>query len=196
MEKNIGENLKKLRIERNLSQYQLAEKLFVNRSSVANWESGRRIPDLILLSRIASIFNVDINMLTETAVLPADSYEVIVIDDEKILLAGAIPILAEVMPNATITGFTKVSEALEYSRNNNVLITFLDIELGRTNGLEVCEKLLEINPKMNVIFLTSYPDYAVKAWQTLASGFLLKPLHAEDVRTQLLKLRHPIGGLF
>ena len=195
MSNRFGETLRNLRTEKNLSQQQLAQRLFVNRSSVANWETGRRIPDLILLSRLAQILNVDISVLTSATVPEGASPEVIIVDDEPILLSGAIPILSDAMPEATITGFLKASEAINYARENTVSVSFLDIELGNTNGIDLCRTLLNINPMMNVIFLTSYPDYAVKAWDTAASGFLVKPLKLKDINEQLDKLRYPVRGI-
>lgn len=194
MKIGFGDTLRNLRTGKNLSQQQLADKLFVNRSSVANWENGRRIPDLVLLSRIAKFFNVDISVLTNmTAASPAPS-EIIIVDDELVLLGGEISLLSEILPGATITGFSKPSEAIEYARANPISIAFLDIEMGKTSGLNLCNTLMEINPTTNVIFLTSYPDYAIKAWNTAASGFLLKPLSEEDVKEQLKKLRYPLSG--
>lgn len=76
-----------------------------------------------------------------------------------------------------------------------ISVAFLDIELGKTNGLNLCDTLMEINPATNIIFLTSYPDYAIRAWNTSASGFLIKPLHPEDIREQLKKLRFPVRSL-
>lgn len=195
MANRFGEVLKNLRTEKNMSQQQLAHRLFVNRSSVANWETGRRVPDLILLSRLAKVLNVDISVLTSAAVAGDTPPEVIIVDNESILLSGAIPILSEAMPKATITGFLKVSEAINYAHENPVSIAFLDIELGKTSGLDLCRTLMEINPGTNVIYLTSYPDYAVEAWKTAASGFLIKPLQLEDVEQQLEKLRTPVIGL-
>ena len=189
MTTGFGDTLRNLRTNQNLSQQQLADRLFVNRSSVANWESGRRIPDLVLLSRIARVFNVDISTLTGASDSEISPAEVIIVDGETILLSGVIPILSDIMPLATITGFSKPSEAIDYARLNKVSIAFLDIELGKVSGLELCNKLMEINPQTNVIFLTSYQDYAIDAWKTAASGFLVKPLHKEDVLEQLKKLR-------
>jgi transcriptional regulator with XRE-family HTH domain len=191
----FGDTFKSLRTGKNMSQQQLADKLFVSRSSIANWENGRRIPDLVLLHRIARFFNVDISSLTDGSDLDQAPPEVIVVDDEKVLLAGVIPILSEVMPGATITGFSKPSEAVDYARKNNIAIAFLDIEIGKTSGLELCNTLMEIAPTTNVFFLTSYPDYAMKAWNTAASGFVVKPLHKEDVENLLKKLRYPVTGL-
>ena len=195
MSGQFGETLRNLRTEKNLSQQQLAQRLFVNRSSVANWETGRRIPNLILLTRMAQILNVDISVLTSATVPEGANAEVIIVDDEPILLSGAIPILSDAIPEAIITGFLKASEAINYAHENTISIAFLDIELGNTNGIDLCKSLMDINPLMNVIFLTSYPDYAVKAWDTAASGFLIKPLKLKDVNEQLDKLRYPVRGI-
>ena len=195
MANTFGETLKELRESKNLSQQQLANYLYVNRSSISNWESGRRIPDIIILSRLAQVLNIDIsefiNIIEEDTTPP----EVIIVDDETILLAGAIPILSEAMPQAIITGFSKASEALDYARKNRVAVAFLDIELGKANGLELCNSFTDINPLTNIIFLTSYPDYALKAWETSACGFLTKPLQLTDVKEQLNKLRYRVRGL-
>ncbi|MBE6003207.1 MAG: response regulator [Lachnospiraceae bacterium] len=51
---------------------------------------------------------------------------------------------------------TRPSEAVEYAKTNRIALAFLDIEMGKTNGLELCRTLLEINPRTNVVFLTSY----------------------------------------
>jgi DNA-binding LytR/AlgR family response regulator len=68
--------------------------------------------------------------------------------------------------------------------------------MGKTSGFELCRTLLEINPRTNVVFLTAYSDYAVDAWSTGASGFLLKPITPEGVQEQLNRLRYPfsMGG--
>ncbi len=195
MDNSFGELIKKLRAEKGLSQQQLADKAFVNRCSVANWENGRRIPDLVILSRIARALDVDISVFTTTLDGSGDMPDVMIVDDEKLPLSGAITVIGEALPNANITGFDKVSEAIEYATKNRVDLAFLDIELGTTSGIDLCKKLLEINPLTNIVFLTSFPGYALDAWNTGASGFLTKPIHLEDVTDQLSKLRHPVNGI-
>lgn len=190
---SFSETLKKLRSDRGLSQQQLANKLFVDRSSIANWENDRRVPDAILMSRLAECLNVTVTDLLKGTDSSEEDINVILVDDEEILLAGTLPVLSEVLPHASITGFTRISEAVNFAKNNRIAIAFLDIELGTQSGFDLCKTLLQINPQTNVIFLTSYPDYAFQAWETEASGFLVKPLQKEDVIEQLKKLRHSIG---
>ena len=192
----FAENLRKLREAKGLSQTQLGNHLFVNHSTVAHWENGSRLPDAAMIPRLAACLGVDANTLFLLAAESDESPNVIMVDDSKVILSDGVAVLEEVMPNATITGFIWPQEAIEYAKTNRVALAILDIELGTASGLDLSRTLREINPRMNIVFLTAYPDYALDAWKTEASGFLVKPLTAESVREQVKKLRYPfhMGG--
>lgn len=196
MSQFFGETLKKMRIEKGLSQQALADVMLVTRPTVARWETGIRLPDAVMISRLAEVLNVNVQLLLSAAA-ESDKYpHVILVDDRKLILTGGLPVLEEVMPNATITGFTNADEVVSYAKENQIALAFLDIELRNTNGLDLCRKLLQINSRTNVVFLTAYADYSLDAWKTGASGFMLKPITAAGVREQLEKLRYPFwtGG--
>ena len=190
----FSETLKQIRTEKELTQRELAELMYVNRSTIARWENGSRLPDVVMISRLAHCLGIDVNTLMKVAAQSDDAPNVIVVEDRKIILAGELSVVEEVMPNATITGFTRPSEAIEYAKANRIALAFLDIELGKTNGLELCRTLLEINPRTNVIYLTAYIEYAFDAWSTGASGFILKPITAQGVQAQLKNLRYPFSS--
>ena len=196
MNTQFGEMLKKLRTNKGLSQTELADMLFVDRSTIARWENGSRMPDAAMLIRIAECLDSNIDVLITAAAESDKAPDVIILDDERIILEGGVAVLKKTIPNANIVGFTVPAEALEYVKNNQVNLAFLDIKMGRISGLDVCRSFLDCNPKMNVIFLTAYTDYSLDAWSTGASGFMLKPLTEEGVRMQLAKLRYPFvtGG--
>ena len=192
----FAETLRKLREERGLSQKQLGKQMFVNHSTIARWENGSRLPDATMILRLASELGVDANTLFQLAAQSEESPNVIMVDDSKVILTEGLTILGEVMPNTTITGFIWPKEAIEYAKMNPVALAVLDIELGTASGLDLSRTLLEINPRTNILFLTAYPDYSLDAWETEASGFILKPLTPESIRKQLKKLRYPFytGG--
>ena len=189
----FADMLKKLRTERGLSQRELATRMFVTRSTVARWENGSRLPDAVMMSRLAECLGVDVGTLLSAATEGDEAPNVIMVDDRKVILTGGLPVLEEVMPNATVVGFTRPAEAIEYARGNRVALAFLDIELGKANGLDLCRDLLEINPRTNVVFLTAYAEYSLDAWGTGASGFMVKPITQEGVREQLERLRYPFS---
>ena len=194
--RTFGQALLSARKAKGLSQQQLADSIPVNRSSVANWEADRRLPNATIIAKIADILDIDVSELLDVANEESSHPIVIIVDDNKIILTGGTPIIEKALPNATVIGFNKPSQAIEYAKENRVSLAFLDIELGIANGIDLCNTLLDINPRMNVIFLTAYPEYSIEAWNTKASGFMVKPITLEGVKAQLKKLRHPLptGG--
>ena len=196
MNQFFSETLRKLRTAKGLSQQELADKMYVTRSTVVRWETGSRLPDAAMISRLSEILGVEVNLLISAASQSDECPNVIMVDDRKLILTGGLPILEEVIPHANVTGFSQAQEALDYARANRVALAFLDIELRNTSGLVLCRDLLKINPRTNVIYLTAYSDYALDAWSTGASGFMLKPVTPQGVREQLKNLRYPFwtGG--
>ena len=192
----FAENLRKLRTEKGLSQMQLGKQLYVNHSTIARWENGTRLPDAAMIMRLSECLGVDANMLFNLAERSNDNPKVIIVDDSKIILSDALAVLGEVMPNAEITGFIWPKEAIDYAKINQVALAVLDIELGTASGFDLCNTLLEINPRTNILFLTAYADYSLDAWKTKAAGFILKPMTPNGVREQLKRLRYPFftGG--
>ena len=51
----LGEKLKKLRTDKNLTQEELAEILFVSRTAISKWESGRGFPNIESLKAISKV---------------------------------------------------------------------------------------------------------------------------------------------
>ena len=59
----IGDMIKRLRKQYDMTQAQLAEKLNVSQAAIASWENGSRRPDLDLLPIIAGIFGISVDEL-------------------------------------------------------------------------------------------------------------------------------------
>lgn len=61
MSEHIGKKLKQLRKARHLTQEQVSEKVNISRSTISNYEIGRRTPHLKDLSSLASVFGVGLD---------------------------------------------------------------------------------------------------------------------------------------
>ena len=59
----FGEQIKVRRQELNLTQAEVAEKLFVTRQAVSNWEHNKTYPDLNMLVRISNVYQISIDSL-------------------------------------------------------------------------------------------------------------------------------------
>lgn len=63
--KIIGSKIAKARKEKNISQAQLAQQLFISPQAVGKWERGESIPDILTFNRLAEILGVDLNYFSE-----------------------------------------------------------------------------------------------------------------------------------
>lgn len=62
----FGDKLQKLRTEHNMTQEQMAEQLFVSRTAVSKWETGKGMPNLESLQAIAKLFHITLDELLST----------------------------------------------------------------------------------------------------------------------------------
>ena len=189
----FADTLRKLRIQKGLTQSQLANLMFVNKATISKWESGSRLPDAAMIIRLAEVLMVDVKKLLSATAEINESFNIIMVDDNKVILSYNQLILEEVAPNAAIASFSRPQEAIEYAKKHRTDLAFLDIEMGVISGFDLCRELLEINPCTKVVYLTAYPEYSLNAWGTDACGFMVKPLITKDVRRQLKKLRYPFS---
>ena len=68
----MNEKLKKLRIDAHMTQEDLAERMNVSRQSVAKWESGESVPDVIKCGELARIFGLHIEDIAVTFMRPEE----------------------------------------------------------------------------------------------------------------------------
>ncbi len=76
---NFGEIIKDIRKKNNLTQKELADKLYVTYQAVSKWENNKSIPDISILQNISKIFNIDLNYLTNTKKRNNTKYYIIII---------------------------------------------------------------------------------------------------------------------
>lgn len=61
----LGAQIKKFRTEMAISQDELAEKVFVSRQSISNWETGKTYPDIKSLLLLSEVFSVSLDQLVK-----------------------------------------------------------------------------------------------------------------------------------
>lgn len=62
---NINQQIKAYRLKQNISQEELAEKIFVTRQTVSNWETGKNYPDIHSLLLMSNLFGVSLDQLVK-----------------------------------------------------------------------------------------------------------------------------------
>ena len=84
--------LKNLRVEIGMTQTELAERIFVTRSTINRWEKGSRLPDNMMIVKLSEALDVDINVLLSATVDISEASNVILVDDNEIILKRWLPI--------------------------------------------------------------------------------------------------------
>ncbi len=59
----VGPRIRALRLEKNMTQRQLADKVGVDRTSLSSYENNKRVPDLFILCSLADIFGISLDEL-------------------------------------------------------------------------------------------------------------------------------------
>jgi NtrC-family two-component system response regulator AlgB len=84
------------------------------------------------------------------------------------------------------------TEALSLMKKGSFDAAFLDLRLGSENGLDLIEKMLTIEPKLNVILFTAYSsiDTAVEAMRRGAVDYIAKPFTPEQIRQSIGRIEN------
>ena len=117
---------------------------------------------------------------------------ILCVDDEPLMLKMLEMAIREAKPDADLTVHNKQKDLLEDARQNGCDIAFLDIHMRGMNGVELAKELKAVNPKMNIIFVTGFSEYAGDAMSLHASGYIMKPVTKEKIEKELADLRFPI----
>ena len=117
---------------------------------------------------------------------------IIAADDEQLALESLVEAIEEASPNTKIYSFKKASEVLKFAESTLCEIAFLDIEMRGITGIDLAKALKDINPKINIIFVTGYSEFMKDAFSLHASGYVLKPPTREAIEKELKELRNPV----
>ena len=101
--------------------------------------------------------------------------KVLIVDDEAHARQNLKRRLINLDPKIIIIGEAKgVDEAITILKQNQPDILFLDIEMPDKNGFDLIESLDQIS--FEVVFVTAYNQYALKAFEQLALAYITKPI--------------------
>lgn len=110
---------------------------------------------------------------------------VIIVDDERPARKELIFLLKDI-PGIVVQGdVDNIKDAVELIASKKPDLVFLDIQLSGENGFDL---LKEVPVNFNVIFVTAYDEYAIKAFDVNASDYLLKPVDPKRLEIALKRI--------
>ncbi len=126
------------------------------------------------------------NSYTTPSYRGAGRLKAIIIDDEPDCCESLAILLERFCPEVTISAICNSGmQAISAIQEIQPHLVFLDIEMPYMNGFELLEKLPAID--FELIFTTSYDQYAIKAFRFSALDYLLKPIVREDLQKAVSK---------
>lgn len=117
---------------------------------------------------------------------------ILAVDDEYFALELMKGALEEVAGGDSVYLCRDVKSALDVARENKIDVAFLDIHMPEKNGIELAVDLKKLNPKVNIVFATGFSEYMKEGIDLRMSGYIMKPVTAKAVKTELENLRNPI----
>lgn len=109
----------------------------------------------------------------------------IAVDDEALMLGALVNAINASPDIKGVAKFSNCDEALEFVKENSVDIAFLDINMRGMGGLALAEKIISHCPDCKIVFCTGYEEYALPAFKLHASGYLMKPISAQDIQVEI-----------
>lgn len=111
----------------------------------------------------------------------------IIVDDEPGNIITLKELLREYCPETEVVATAPgVDSAFDLISHQKPDLVFLDVEMPYGSGFDLLDKLLPFT--FEVIFVTAYNDYAIRAFKYAAIDYILKPVNIDELRRAVQKV--------
>ena len=146
----VSEKIRELRILNNLTQDDVAQACYVTRSTVANWEAGRRLPDIETIVLLARLFNISVDELLndeELDIVKCDNYikqiEKICNKPTLVSVFRGITIIIIIAVAAILVPIKHKQSEYEYWNSKDELVEEIEVEESSYKLNIECDGLVE-----------------------------------------------------
>ena len=114
--------------------------------------------------------------------------KILIVDDEKLASSRVERILKE-LGYEDISVLNDSVEAMGNITKNKYDLVFLDIQMPEVTGLELANKIIELEPKTFIVFQTAFDEYAIDAFKAGGVDYILKPTTKESIKKALDRVK-------
>ena len=120
---------------------------------------------------------------------------IVCVDNTPIMLQTLKENADKAYPHADVRTFLSAEAALEYAESFGCDVLLCEINPPRLEGLFLAEKVKNINPRVNIIFVTvcSESEHANAVMKLKPSGYLTKEASGAQILEELQNLRYPVA---
>lgn len=115
----------------------------------------------------------------------AQKYKAVIIDDEELARVDLRRVLSAYPEIAVAGEADNIKKAVELIDSEKPNLIFLDIQLKRETGFDLIDK---IDTRADIVFVTAFDKYAIRAFEVNALDYLLKPVNPDRLKLTLEKI--------
>ncbi|WP_026524932.1 response regulator [Butyrivibrio sp. MB2005] len=116
---------------------------------------------------------------------------ILAVDSNEASLKKMKTILGKVKPDANCFYFDSPLSALAKAREEEMDVAFLDVNMPELSGIDLGKYLSELNPYINLIYVSDETEHAYDAMKLHASGYIKKPGTGAEFQKELEYMRYP-----
>jgi two-component system, LytTR family, response regulator len=121
--------------------------------------------------------------------------KVILVDDERLALIGLQKSLEKEVSGIEITAtYTNPTEAMGGIMEHRPDVVFLDIHMPEMDGMDLGKQIQATVPGVEIIFVTSYDQYAVHAFDLQALDYVMKPIQKDRLKQTVSRVREKLSS--
>ena len=119
---------------------------------------------------------------------------IVCVDNTPIMLQSLKESADKAYPCANVQAFLSAELALDYVKKFGCDVLLCEINPPRLEGLFLAEKIKQLNPRVNIIFVTvcSESEHAKAVMRLKPSGYLTKEATSGQILDELRNLRYPV----
>lgn len=122
--------------------------------------------------------------------------KILIIDDHPLVVEGLKSLLTDSEEITVVGTASNAFDAVDFLKNNEVNIVFLDINLPDINGIDLCKKIKDQFPDVKSLALSTFSEraYVSRMIQNGASGYLIKSSSKEEILEAIRQVQ--AGGYY
>lgn len=113
--------------------------------------------------------------------------KVLILDDERAMHTVMKQMLARIDGIEWVRCFLEPAGAVDFVQKEAVDLAFIDIKIGRENGLQVAAQLRALASGMDIVFVTSHKEYALESFGAYPLDYIVKPVTRSRLEATLAR---------
>ncbi|MCD1259297.1 response regulator [Paenibacillus athensensis] len=119
--------------------------------------------------------------------------KVLLVDDEPLALIGLQRALEREVPGIEVAAsYSNPKEVIEGVSLHRPEAVFLDIHMPEIDGLKLARQIQAVVPGVEIVFVTSYDQYAVRAFQLYALDYIVKPVQSQRLKMTVQRVQEKL----